>query len=312
MDGIEELKSLLCIGGSASEEEIIKSFDRIAELLINHAIIRRGERSFRIEEIEFYFYNNQHRDLITYPRITKPMQWYRNAFFGMEEKKYCYKYPHPAVTTDCVIFGFDGNDIKVLLIERGIEPYKGKWAFPGGFLNMDETAAEGALRELKEETGLENAYIEQFNTYSEPDRDPRERVITIAHYALVRIQEVKGGDDAAKAQWFPIDEVPQLAFDHDKILRDAMRKLRERIHFEPIGFELLPEKFTMKDLQILYESILDVKFDRRNFAKKMMHYELLNQLDETVRPTAKRDALLYSFNKENYELFKKKGFQLEF
>lgn len=230
----------------------------------------------------------------------------------MEEKKYCYKYPHPAVTTDCVIFGFDGSELQVLLIERGIEPFKGKWAFPGGFLNMDETAGEGAMRELKEETGLENAYIEQFNTYSEPGRDPRERVITIAHYALVRIQEVKGGDDAAKAQWFPIDEVPQLAFDHDKILRDAMRKLRERIHFEPIGFELLPEKFTMRELQILYESILGVKFDRRNFAKKMIHYELLNQLDETVRPTAKRDALLYSFNKDNYELFKKKGFQLEF
>ncbi len=230
----------------------------------------------------------------------------------MEEKKYCYKYPHPAVTTDCVIFGFDGSELQVLLIERGIEPFKGKWAFPGGFLNMDETAGEGAMRELKEETGLENAYIEQFNTYSEPGRDPRERVITIAHYALVRIQEVKGGDDAAKAQWFPIDEVPQLAFDHDKILRDAMRKLRERIHFEPIGFELLPEKFTMRELQILYESILGVKFDRRNFAKKMMHYELLNQLDETARPTAKRDALLYSFNKDNYELFKKKGFQLEF
>ena len=230
----------------------------------------------------------------------------------MEEKKYCYKYPHPAVTTDCVIFGFDGSELQVLLIERGIEPFKGKWAFPGGFLNMDETAGEGAMRELKEETGLENAYIEQFNTYSEPGRDPRERVITIAHYALVRIQEVKGGDDAAKAQWFPIDEVPQLAFDHDKILRDAMRKLRERIHFEPIGFELRPEKFTMRELQILCESILGVKFDRRNFAKKMMHYELLNQLDETVRPTAKRDALLYSFNKDNYELFKKKGFQLEF
>lgn len=230
----------------------------------------------------------------------------------MKNNKYCYKYPHPAVTTDCVIFGFDGSELQVLLIERGIEPFKGKWAFPGGFLNMDETAQEGALRELKEETGLENAYIEQFNTYSDPGRDPRERVITIAHYALVRIQEVKGGDDAAKAQWFPIDEVPQLAFDHDKILRDAMRKLRERIHFEPIGFELLPAKFTMRDLQVLYESILDVKFDRRNFAKKMMHYKLLNQLDETVRPTAKRDALLYSFNKENYELFKKKGFQLEF
>ena len=106
--------------------------------------------------------------------------------------------------------------------------------------------------------------------------------------------------------------MPQLAFDHDRILRDAMKELRERIHFEPIGFELLPEKFTMKDLQMMYEAILDVKFDKRNFSKKMMHYELLNQLDETVWPTAKREAVLYSFNKENYELFKKKGFQLEF
>lgn len=230
----------------------------------------------------------------------------------MSEKKYCYSHPHPSVTTDCVIFGFDGKGIQVLLIERGIEPYKGKWAFPGGFLNNDETAEEGALRELEEETGLSNAYIEQFNTYTDPNRDPRDRVITIAHYALVRIQDVKGGDDAANAKWFPIDEIPSLAFDHDKILRDAMKKLRERIHFEPIGFELLPEKFTMKDLQILYEAILDIKFDRRNFSKKMMHYELLNQLDETIWPTAKREAQLYSFNKENYELFKKKGFQFEF
>ena len=230
----------------------------------------------------------------------------------MSDKNYTYKYPRPSVTTDCVIFGFDGNSLKVLLIERGIEPFKGQWAFPGGFLNPEETAEEGALRELREETGLEAAYIDQFHTYTDPKRDPRDRVITIAYYALVRIQEVKGGDDAAKARWFSLDEVPQLAFDHDRILRDAMKELRERIHFEPIGFELLPEKFTMKDLQMMYEAILDVKFDKRNFSKKMMHYELLNQLDETVWPTAKREAVLYSFNKENYELFKKKGFQLEF
>lgn len=230
----------------------------------------------------------------------------------MSENHYCYKYPHPSVTTDCVIFGFDGKSLQVLLIERGIEPFKGRWAFPGGFLNPDESAEEGALRELKEETGLDGAYIEQFHTYTDPNRDPRERVITIAYYALVRIQEVHGGDDAAKAKWFPIEEVPQLAFDHDRILRDATRKLRERIHFEPIGFELLPEKFTMKDLQMLYEAILDVKFDRRNFSKKMMHYELLTQLDETVWPTPKREALLYSFNKEKYDEFKKKGFQIEF
>lgn len=230
----------------------------------------------------------------------------------MEDKKYCYKYPHPAVTTDCVIFGFDGTKLQILLIERGIEPYKGKWAFPGGFLNPDETAEVGALRELQEETGLTGAYIEQFHTFTNPDRDPRERVITIAYYALVKIQEVKGGDDAARAKWFGLDEVPQLAFDHDMILREALSRLRERIHFKPIGFELLPEKFTMKELQSLYEAILDVKFERRNFAKKMLHYELVTQLDETVWPTAKREAFLFSFNKENYEQFKKKGFQLEF
>lgn len=230
----------------------------------------------------------------------------------MEEKNYCYKYPHPSVTTDCVIFGFDGSKLKVLLIERGIEPYKGRWAFPGGFLNMEESAEEGALRELQEETGLTGAYIEQFHTFTDPKRDPRERVITIAYFALVRIQDVKGGDDAAKAQWFALDEIPQLAFDHDMILRMAQSRLRERIHFQPIGFELMQEKFTMKDLQELYEAILEVKFERSNFAKKMLHYELVEQLEETVWPTPKREARLYRFNKKNYEEFKKKGFQLEF
>lgn len=131
---------------------------------------------------------------------------------------YSYKYPHPAVTTDCVIFGFDGAKLKVLLIERGNEPYKGLWAFPGGFLNMDESAEQGARRELMEETGMVAGYMEQFHAFTDPDRDPRERVITIAYYALCNIQEVKGGDDAAKAQWFSIDEIPQLAFDHDCIL----------------------------------------------------------------------------------------------
>ena len=230
----------------------------------------------------------------------------------MEEKNYCYKYPHPSVTTDCVIFGFDGSKLKVLLIERGIEPYKGRWAFPGGFLKMEESAEEGALRELQEETGLTGAYIEQFHTFTDPKRDPRERVITIAYFALVRIQDVKGGDDAAKAQWFALDEIPQLAFDHDMILRMAQSRLRERIHFQPIGFELMPEKFTMKDLQELNEAILEVKFERSNFAKKMLHYELVEQLEETVWPTPKREARLYRFNKKNYEEFKKKGFQLEF
>ena len=230
----------------------------------------------------------------------------------MEENKYCYKYPHPAVTTDCVIFGFDGERLQVLLVERGIEPYKGRWAFPGGFLKMDETAEEGALRELKEETGLEGAYMEQFHTFSAPERDPRERVITIAYYALVKIQEVKGGDDAASARWFPLDEIPSLAFDHDYILRMATQRLREQIHFQPIGFELLPEKFTIKELQLLYEAILGINFDRRNFAKKMFHLEILTDLEETIWPTPKREAKLYKFNSEKYEELKRKGFRIEF
>lgn len=230
----------------------------------------------------------------------------------MGENKYCYRYPHPAVTTDCVIFGFDGERLQVLLIERGIEPYKGKWAFPGGFLKMDETAEEGARRELKEETGLDGAYMEQFHTFSAPERDPRERVITIAYYALVKIQEVKGGDDAASARWFPLDDIPSLAFDHDYILRMATQRLREQIHFQPIGFELLPERFTLKELQLLYEAILGINFDRRNFSKKMMHLEILIDLEETVWPTPKREAKLYKFNAEKYEELKRKGFRLEF
>ena len=228
------------------------------------------------------------------------------------DMKYCYLYPHPSVTTDCVIFGFDGSELNVLLVKRGVEPYKGRWAFPGGFLKMDENAETGARRELKEETGLYTAYMKQFHAFTEPGRDPRERVITIAYYALVKMTEVKGGDDAEEAQWFPIGDVPSLAFDHDRILRTAQRELRKQIHFEPIGFELLAEKFTIRDLQNLYEAILDVKFDRRNFYNKMKKLELLVQLNETVRQSAKKDALLFSFNASKYAELKQKGFRLEF
>jgi len=203
----------------------------------------------------------------------------------MEMQKYTYEYPHPAVTTDCVVYGFDGRELKVLLIQRGIEPYKGMWAFPGGFLRMTETAEECAIRELMEETRLHLTHLKQFHTFSEVNRDPRERVITIAYYALAPKTDVEGGDDAASAQWFAIDDVPHLAFDHDYILRKAMKQLREDIHFEPVGFGLLGEQFTMSELQRLYESILGVHFDRRNFHKKMLQTGILEEVEEEDTPS---------------------------
>ena len=232
----------------------------------------------------------------------------------MEEIKgtYTYKYPHPSVTADCVIFGFDGVSIKMLLIQRGIEPFKEKWAFPGGFMKIDETAEECAKRELEEETGLKNAAVEQFYTFSDVNRDPRERVITVAHYALVRLSEVKGGDDAASARWFAMDEVPSLAFDHDRILRMAVNRLKERICFEPIGFELLPEVFTMTELQNLYEAILEVKFDRRNFYNKMLKLGILSEAEPRPANASRRTPTKYRFNAEKYAELKQKGFRLEF
>ncbi len=232
----------------------------------------------------------------------------------MEEnnKLYSYKYPHPAVTADCVIFGFDGVCIKVLLIQRGIEPYKGQWAFPGGFLQMDETVEEYAKRELEEETGLKSASVEQLYTFSAVNRDPRERVITVAHYALVRLSEVKGGDDAASAQWFAMNEIPSLAFDHERILRMAVKRLKERICFEPIGFELLSEVFTMTELQNLYEAILEVKFDRRNFYNKMLKLGILSEAEPRPAGASRRTPTKYRFNAEKYTELKQKGFRLEF
>ncbi len=199
----------------------------------------------------------------------------------MSEFQYQYKYPHPSVTTDCVIFGFDGSKLHVLLIERGFEPYKGRWAFPGGFLNMDETAMEGAKRELYEETGMRDAYIRQFHTFSAVNRDPRERVITVSYYALVHISEVEAGDDAAKAAWFPIDDVPDLAFDHHDMLNKAITALQRDLHFEPIAFELLPESFTMAALQSVYEAVLGVHFAPQVFCNKMLKLGIVTPLYNT-------------------------------
>ena len=193
---------------------------------------------------------------------------------------YTYPYPHPAVATDCVVFGFNGKALEILLIKRGLEPFKDMWAFPGGFMRMEETAEECALRELSEETGLRVNILKQLGAFTGIHRDPRERVVSIAFYALVQPSEVTGGYDASQARWFPLDEAPQLAFDHDYILRKATQQLRKDIHFEPVGFDLLDNGFTMSELQRLYECILGVHFDRRNFEKKMLQTGILQLAEE--------------------------------
>ena len=236
--------------------------------------------------------------------------------------QYTYEYPHPAITADCVVFGYDNKELKVLLIKRGKEKeasstaYVGDWALPGGFLDVinDLSILHTAVRELKEETGL-SLGIEDFKevaSFSDIGRDPRERVITIANYALVKMSQVQADTDADRAEWFSWDSVPSLAFDHEKILRVAFSRLKQDIHFEPVGFDLMPEVFTLPQLQNLYESILEVKFDRRNFANKMKHLEILEEVNDGEIRKGTRNPIKYRFNKENYERLKKKGFQLEF
>lgn len=151
---------------------------------------------------------------------------------------YHYKYPRPAVTTDCVIFGYDGGALRVLLVRRGRDPYKGRWAFPGGFLEMDESADRGVVRELREETGLDVTAVRQFHTFSDPSRDPRGRVISIGYYAVIALRGVRGGDDAADARWFALDAVPPLAFDHDMMLALALTALRDTLRLDPTGRSL--------------------------------------------------------------------------
>ena len=208
----------------------------------------------------------------------------------MEEKMYSYKYPHPAVTADNVIFGFDNNDLNILLIKRKLEPYKDCWAFPGGFMNIDETIEECAARELKEETNFKAERMEQLMVFSSVDRDPRERVITVAFLALVRMQEVKGGDDAREAKWFKLKDIPQLAFDHEYILRVALNRLKEKIQLEPICFELLGKEFTTTQLQRLYESILGKSFDRIDFVRKMKSWGISERVAEKINNRKKNES----------------------
>lgn len=226
---------------------------------------------------------------------------------------FSYEYARPALTVDCVVFGLDDEDLKVLLIERALEPFQGKWALPGGFVHIDESLDAAALRELREETGLNKVFLEQLYTIGTPDRDPRERVVTVAYYALVRLSDhrVTAATDARQALWFSMDDLPTLAFDHKKILKMAHERLRGKVRYQPIGFELLPQKFALRQLQQLYEIVLDRELDKRNFRKKILSMGILKELDEVEADVAHRAARLYRFDKKSYRALTKSGFNFE-
>lgn len=228
-------------------------------------------------------------------------------------KNFTYKYARPAVTIDAVIFGFDQTSLKVLLIKRGIEPYKGKWALPGGFINIDETAENAANRILQKETNLTGVFMEQLYTFTEVDRDPRERIISISYFALVKLEDFQAiaGADETSAEWFEINDLPSLAFDHEKIIRTALYRIKGKIRYQPIGFELLPEKFKLSQLQHLYEVILETSIDKRNFRRKILQMELLIDTEEKETNVAHKAAKLYKFNKNKYDELTKKGFNFE-
>lgn len=227
---------------------------------------------------------------------------------------YTYEFPKPALTVDCVVFGLDDDlELKVMLIQRDIPPFQGEWALPGGFIHLDESLEEAAKRELREETGIESVFLEQLYTFGRVERDPRDRVITVAYYALINLseQKIKATTDAREAAWFALTQLPKLAFDHDKILSVALARLKGKVRYEPIGFELLPEKFTLSQLQKLYEIVLAQKLDKRNFRRKILQMNLLIELDEVQTGVAHRAARLYQFDEQKYLQLKETGFNFE-
>lgn len=227
---------------------------------------------------------------------------------------YTYKFPRPALTVDCVVFGLDEDDLlKIMLIERNLPPFEGQWALPGGCVRVEESLEEAARRKLREETGIENVFLEQLYTFGEVERDPRDRVVTVAYYALVNLWEypIEAATDASDARWFPVSQLPRLAFDCDKVLQVALKRLKGKVRYEPIGFELLPKKFTLTQLQRLYETILEQPLDKRNFRKKIMKMNLLVELDELQTGVTHRAARFYQFDEEKYHQLKQKGFNFE-
>ena len=205
------------------------------------------------------------------------------------------KAPAVRVAVDLVIFTVREGALQVLLIERGIPPFQGQWALPGGFVLDRETLEEAARRELEEETGLRDVYLEQLYTFGDPDRDPRGRTIAVAYYALTPPAEPRAATDAAKAAWHPAARLPKLAFDHAKILKSGLERLRAKVGYSTVGFELLPRQFTLPELQSLYEAILERPLDKRNFRKKVLSLGLIKAEGQKRSNGAHRPASLYSF-----------------
>jgi 8-oxo-dGTP diphosphatase len=224
-----------------------------------------------------------------------------------------YQYARPALTADIVVFALDEQDLQVMLIQRDLAPYAGNWALPGGFVRVEETLDEAAARELREETGLQDIFLEQLYTFGAVDRDPRERVVTVAYYALVNLagHAVQASTDARSAAWFSVNDLPKLAFDHRRILDVALDRLRGKVRYQPIGFELLPEKFTLRQLQHLYEIILDRPLDKRNFRKKVLSMGIIKETNEIETDVAHRAARLFRFDKKAYDRLMKRGFNFE-
>jgi 8-oxo-dGTP diphosphatase len=224
-----------------------------------------------------------------------------------------YLEPVASITVDCVIFGFDGKKLEVLLIKRGSEPELGKWSLPGGFMEKTETAERAAERVLEQLTGVADIYMDQLRTFSEVNRHPIERVVTVSFYALVKPEnhQLTPAWHASEAYWCDIHKLPVLGFDHEKIIKVALHTIKRDVRLKPIGFELLPRKFTLKDLQNLYEAILEEKLDRRNFRRKIKVTNILTELTE-VKRGAHKDAVLYKFDKKLYYEISQDGFNILF
>jgi ADP-ribose pyrophosphatase YjhB (NUDIX family) len=205
------------------------------------------------------------------------------------------------VAVDCIIFGFDGTQLQALFIKRGFEPEKGKWSLMGGFTNQNESTDEAAVRVLRQLTGMDNIYMEQLYCFSEVDRDPAGRVISIAYFALINIEDYNEQMlFEHEARWFPLNKIPDLIFDHKKMVALAKERLQQKVANHPIGFELLPEKFTLPQLQSLYEAIYESPLDKRNFTRKILSLEILNRLNEKNKTSSRKGAFYYVFDKKKY------------